>query len=1173
MPSLYEFTTPVGDVASGDFTTLYNASGLTVPNAGAGSVSGNLNVGGNLTVQGSSLLIGPVALQNTLSLPNFTFPSNDGTTYQVLATDGSGNLYWTNVQAIPGATYAIQADTATGGANLSLVSAFTTDSVKFAGGTNITVSRTDASTITISSSADDIPDGTAQGQLLVWDGSAWTANSLVTSLTVADRFIAELKNNTATTSVVSSFRRNFGSTAYSTGFGSVIGFQFDSDSQAAVTVGSIGYTYDAANPSFEAFTSTDNFVTRTQISKINSTNVEFNGTNLYLNANHTGAPSANATINVERGSSTDATLTWNETADQWEFTNDLFAQGNYGQNGQSISINADSTAADSFLYLKGNSKYLTWNNTLSRFEFNDSLFSSTTAEPPAQFERKVTTAEINNPLESKSALRLTERVTDAVSNATDQGGPGIVFSRASGTTPGSTEALYANISSVYYGTTNTADTAIYWSNDSFSEPTPGTFPGTYRLFRAGSNDSEFLNDSLFINYSAPGTTKTATSITGGNTLVFGSAHGFTSGQRIQFTSATQNGLTQNSYYYVLAAGLTATECRLGLTSTGSAVALTNGTGLTLNFVNLVNRVGVNTATPAYTLDVNGDAHVDTDLTVDGDIYISGYQVDINSPVKGDLILFDGTKFVNDNVVQFDSAAARTRFQSNIAAASGTIQSGLIAVKNTGATNYTTGDGSGVLIAVDDDTNPINIFAGLSAAYSSTGNHEARLRSSTDAFATVDKNLLAVNDNDLKVRATEFIMNAEGSAALAVDAQVTVERGTSGADSYLKWAESNGRWEFSNTLAVGGDLRASDDLYLNTNQNAADVNIYFGTAASATAKTLRFDVSTDLFYFSDTLSVEGTVLASANVVLNRDYSDNNAIIAFRKPTSGEETIQWNKTIGRFELTTDMYVPQATIGNIDIDRTNGTITTNTGNLTIDSAGGTVAINDNLNVDSGVLYVDAANNRVGVNTVTPSVDLQVGGTIWGNSVIAINGDLGTNGENIYFNYDDGGSGADSYLTVRRGTNPDVSIRWNESTDRWQTTTDGTNYLNIPNQNLDTTDDVTFASVTVDGGHTVIDTTTTTTTSTAQTAITSTSNATTRSSKFQIQITDNVTGNIHVLEAMMFFQGTTAYLTTYAEMYNSTSLATFAADVNGGNTRLLATPASANNTTFKVTRISVAL
>jgi len=1089
MPSLYEYTTPVGDVASGDFTTLYNASGLTVPNAGAGSVSGNLNVGGNLTVQGSSLLIGPVSLQNTLSLPNYTFPSADGTTYQVLSTDGSGNLYWTNVQAIPGATYNIQADTATGGANLSLVSAFTTDSVKFAGGTNITVSRTDASTITISTTADNIPDGTAQGQVLVWDGSAWTADNTVTSTNSADRFVAEFKNNSTALTGALVVRRNYAGTAYANGNEVDIIFQVDSDSQTPTAVATLGYNYSNSNPELSSVVSTDNFATSTEIAKINLTNIEFNGTNLYLNKNHSGAPSSNASINVERGTSTDASLTWNETPDQWEFTNNLFVQGNYGQNGDTMQINADSTNVDSNLYFKGTAQYLRWNNTLQRFEFSDSLFNSTANEPPAQFERKVTLSQALSG-EMPNALRLTERVTDAASNATDNGGPGIVFSRTSGASGGA-EKLYGLIGSRYYGTTNTADVSIQWSSDNFTETSPGVYPNTYQLMRWGSSNANFLNNSIYVNY----------------------------------------------------------------TTAGAA------------------QIGINTGSPSYTLDVNGNAHVGTDLTVDGDIYVSGYQIDINTPVKGDLILFDGTKFVNDNVVQFDSAAARTRFQYNISASPGTINAGLVTVKNTGATNYTDGDGSGILIAVDDNTNPLNVFAGLSGAYSTTGNHEARLRSSTDGFVTVEKNLLAVNDNDLKVRATEFILNAEGTGALAVDAQVTVERGTSGADSYLKWAESNGRWEFSNTLAVGGDLRASDDLYLNTNQTSADVNIYFGTVASATAKSLRFDVSDDLFYFTDTVSVEGSILASDNVVVNRDFSDANAIVVFRKPTSGQETIQWNKTTGRFELTTDMFVPQATIGNIDIDRTNGTITTNTGNLTLDSTGGTVAINDNLNVDSGVLYVDAANNRVGVNTVTPNVDLQVGGTIWGNSVIAINGDLGTNGDNIFFNYDDGGSGADSYLTVRRGTNPDVSIRWNEATDRWQDTTDGTNYLNLPNQNLDTDSDVTFASVTVDGGHTVIDTTTTTTTSTAQTAITSTSNATTRSSKFQIQVTDNVTGNIHVLEAMMFFQGTTAYLTTYAEMYNSTSLATFAADVNSGNTRLLATPASANNTTFKVTRISVAL
>jgi hypothetical protein len=331
--------------------------------------------------------------------------------------------------------------------------------------------------------------------------------------------------------------------------------------------------------------------------------------------------------------------------------------------------------------------------------------------------------------------------------------------------------------------------------------------------------------------------------------------------------------------------------------------------------------------------------------------------------------------------------------------------------------------------------------------------------------------------------------------------------------------------------------------LNTDQDAADASIFFGTAASPTTKTLRFDVSDDLFYFSDTLSVEGTVLASANVVVNRDYSDANAVVAFRKPTSGEETIQWNKTIGRFELSTDMFAPQATIGNIDIDRTNGTITTNTGNLTIDSTGGTVFVNDNLNVDSGVFYVDAANNRIGVNNPTPNFAVDVNGSAWfnddvtildslnlkGNTIVAnggataitldganvttygnltvandltvdtntlyvksstnqvaintltptagfaltvngsiysgdgviANGDLGTNGNNIYFNYDDSGA-ATSNIVVRRGGGNDIILRWNESTPAWEQTRDGSTFHRLPNQNLDTTDNPTFAGIT---------------------------------------------------------------------------------------------------------------
>lgn len=41
-----------------------------------------------------------------------------------------------------------------------------------------------------------------------------------------------------------------------------------------------------------------------------------------LNSDETGAPTENAGIEVERGTSTNTTLRWNETLDRWEFTND-----------------------------------------------------------------------------------------------------------------------------------------------------------------------------------------------------------------------------------------------------------------------------------------------------------------------------------------------------------------------------------------------------------------------------------------------------------------------------------------------------------------------------------------------------------------------------------------------------------------------------------------------------------------------------------------------------------------------------------------------------------------------------------------------------------------------------------------------------------------------------------
>jgi hypothetical protein len=95
-----------------------------------------------------------------------------------------------------------------------------------------------------------------------------------------------------------------------------------------------------------------------------------------------------------------------------------------------------------------------------------------------------------------------------------------------------------------------------------------------------------------------------------------------------------------------------------------------------------------------------------------------------------------------------------------------------------------------------------------------------------------------------------------------------------------------------------------------------------------------------------------------------------------------------------------------------------------------------------------------------------------------------------------------------------------------------------------------------------------TTTTTSVTPISISST----TRSGmKCLISVVDNVSNARHIVEALLLKQGSTAYITTYAEMYSSAALATFSADISGANLRLLATPASANSTTFTVIRTTI--
>lgn len=139
--------------AEGDanITNLNNAKLENVVEDLTPQLGGNLDVNGNSIVSTSN---GNIAITpngtGSIVLDGLNWPQADGTADYVLKTNGAGQLSWVAQPTDTNTTYSISAETATGGVNLRLAgSDASTDDVKLAAGSNITLTRTDANTITI----------------------------------------------------------------------------------------------------------------------------------------------------------------------------------------------------------------------------------------------------------------------------------------------------------------------------------------------------------------------------------------------------------------------------------------------------------------------------------------------------------------------------------------------------------------------------------------------------------------------------------------------------------------------------------------------------------------------------------------------------------------------------------------------------------------------------------------------------------------------------------------------------------------------------------------------------------------------------------------------------------------------------------------------------------------
>ena len=89
-------------------------------------------------------------------------------------------------------------------------------------------------------------------------------------------------------------------------------------------------------------------------------------------------------------------------------------------------------------------------------------------------------------------------------------------------------------------------------------------------------------------------------------------------------------------------------------------------------------------------------------------------------------------------------------------------------------------------------------------------------------------------------------------------------------------------------------------------------------------------------------------------------------------------------------------------------------------------------------------------------------------------------------------------------------------------------------------------------------------TTTSTDISTLVSLASTIYRSVNYQIQTTEGTNYNKTTINVI--HNGTTAYLSEFGTINEPVGVATFSADINGDDLRLLGFPASCNSTTFKV-------